>query len=252
MRTRTLVVTVSNFTYFFMLDIRVEAILLTDVFDMTFEINDRARGARKNLTLPSFSSWDTLKDKVAEVLNLHPGSLRLQYRFSNEKSNALPFYLVSLEDYHAMCDQLKPLVVPKILASGKPSKTPRKLVMVQLFDKEGLPASAEKGIKASNLRFDIGNLFILLMQKSSKAPGNVEVSATKQDELFEKKKEVIQQLTDRWSCEIHSLPDKPSLWWKPVDPGECYPITQSNINFWASCIVSSFILLSFLNITKIS
>jgi hypothetical protein len=153
---------VSNFTDYFLSTLDIEAIVLTDVFDMTFEINDRVRGARKNITLPSYSSWDTLKDKVAQVLNLHPGSLKLQYRFSNEKSNALPFDLVSIEDYHTMCDQLKPLVVPKILASGKLSKMPRKLVMVQLFDKEGLPAGAEKGIKASNLCFVSGNLSIFI------------------------------------------------------------------------------------------
>ena len=125
--------------------------MLTDVFDMTFEVNDKARGARKNITLPSFTSWDTLKDKVAQVLNRHPGLLQLQYRFSNEKSNSLPFDLLSLEDYHGMCDQLRPLVVPKILASGKPSKSARKLVMVQLFDKgmEGVPAGGEKGVKVS-------------------------------------------------------------------------------------------------------
>jgi hypothetical protein len=132
----------------------------SDVFDMTFEINDKARGARKNVTLPSYTSWDSLKDKVAQVLNLHPGSLRLQYRFSNEKGNVLPFDLVSLEDYHDMCDQLKVLVGPKILASGKPSKTPRKLVMVQVFDKsmEGILASGEKGIKVSDICFDSENL----------------------------------------------------------------------------------------------
>lgn len=132
--------------------------VLTDVFEMTFEINDKARGARKNITLSSFTSWDNLKDKVAQVLNLHPGSLKLQYRFSNEKSNSLPFDLVSLDDYNEMRDQLKPFVVPKILASGKPSKSARKLVTVQLFDKgtEGVPASGEKGVKVSRdyCRFD--------------------------------------------------------------------------------------------------
>ena len=129
---------------------------------MTFEINDKARGARKNITLPSYTSLDTLKDKVAQVLNLHPGSLQLQYRFSNEKSNVLPFDLVSIEDYHDMCDRLRCLVGPKILASGKPSKTPRKLVTVQLFNKsmEGILASGEKSIKVSNMCFDSGNLSI--------------------------------------------------------------------------------------------
>ena len=62
-----------------------------------------------------------------------------------------------------MCDQLKPLIVLKILASEKPSKTPRQLVTVQLFDKEGLPASAKKGIKVSNFKScDSGNLFIFI------------------------------------------------------------------------------------------
>jgi hypothetical protein len=112
------------------------------------------RGTRKNLTLPSFTAWVTLKDKVAQILNVHPQTLQLQYRFSNEKSNSLPFELVSLDDYHGMRDQLKPLIVPKILASGKPSKTARKLVMVQLFDKgmEGVvPASGDKGVKVSTV-----------------------------------------------------------------------------------------------------
>ena len=134
-----------------MLDI--EKLVLTEVFDMTFEINDKARGARKNITLPSFTSWDTLKDKVAQVFNLHPGSLQLQYRFSNEKSSSLPFDLISLNDYNEMRDRLKLCVAPKILASGKPSKSARKLVTVQLFDKgmEGIPAGGEKNVKVSTV-----------------------------------------------------------------------------------------------------
>ena len=58
---------------------------------MTFEINDKARGARKNLTLSSLASWDNLQDRVAQVLNVHQGSLQLQYRFSNEKKQFSSF-----------------------------------------------------------------------------------------------------------------------------------------------------------------
>ena len=132
------------------LTLDIEAKVLTAVFEMTFEINDKARGARKIISLPSYSSWDTLKDKVAQVLNVHTGSLKLQYLLSNERSNSLPFDLISLEDYHDMCDKLKPFVIPKILASGKPSKSARKLVTVQVFhkDMEGVPASG-KGAKVS-------------------------------------------------------------------------------------------------------
>lgn len=102
---------------------------------MTFEINDRARGARKNLTLSSLTSWDDLQDRVAQVLNVHQGSLQLQYRFSNEKNNSLPFDLRSHDDYDEMRDQLRPHILPRILANGKRSKSIRKLVVVQLFNR---------------------------------------------------------------------------------------------------------------------
>jgi hypothetical protein len=119
----------------------------SDVFEMTLEINDRARQARKIIALPSITPWDALKDRIAQVFNLHPGSMQLQYRFSNEKPNSLPFDLVSLDDYKEMRDHLRPFVVPKILASGKVSKSVRKVVMVHIFAKgtENLPASGEKG-----------------------------------------------------------------------------------------------------------
>jgi hypothetical protein len=64
---------------------------------------------------------------------------------------------------------------------------------------------------------------------------------TKSDECFEKMKVIIADLTEQWSCEIHSLPNKLSLCWTPKDqPGTCYLITQLNMNFWASRIVSLF------------
>jgi hypothetical protein len=73
---------------------------------MTFEVNDKARGARKKLTLSSLASWADLQDRVAQALNVHQGSLQLRYRFSNEKTNSLPFNLCSYDDYDEMCDQL--------------------------------------------------------------------------------------------------------------------------------------------------
>ena len=123
---------------------------LTEAFDMTFEINDKAKGTRKNLILPSLSTWDDLQDKVSQVLNIHPGSLQLQYRFSNENKNSLPFDLCSLDDYVEMCNQLRPHIVPRILSNGKPSKSARKLVVVQLFNRGMEGVSREKGVKVSS------------------------------------------------------------------------------------------------------
>lgn len=118
---------------------------MTEVYDMTFEINDKARGARKNLTLSSSTSWAKLQDRVAQALNIHPESLQLQYRFSNEKNNSLPFDLSSHDDYNEMRNQLRTFILPRILANGKPSKSVRKLVTVQLFNKGMEGVSVEKG-----------------------------------------------------------------------------------------------------------
>lgn len=117
---------------------------------MSFEINDKSRGVRKNLILSSSKSWDNLQDRVAQILNVHPGSLQLQYRSSNEKNNLLPFNLRSQDDYEEMCDQLRPFVLPKILANGKLSKSIRKPVTVQLFNRGIDETSGEKGVKVCN------------------------------------------------------------------------------------------------------
>ena len=129
--------------------------ILTDeeAFEMTYEIHDKARGARKGLTLPSTTSWDELQDKASQILNIHPASLQLQYCFSNEKNNSLPFNLDSHDDYVGMCGQLRPFVVPRILSNGKPSKSVRKLVVVQLFNKSMEQVSDDKVVKVSAFKF---------------------------------------------------------------------------------------------------
>ena len=72
------------------------------------------------------------------------------------------------------------------------------------------------------------------MQKSVKSPANIDAPVNKQGEPFKKKKVIIEQLTEHWSCEIHSLPDKPALCWTPIvqrPHSNCYPIT-SNVTAW--------------------
>jgi hypothetical protein len=108
---------------------------IIEPFEMTFEIDDMAKGIRQTLTVPSTTLWYDLQNQVARVINVFPDSMNLQYRFSNEKKTALPFNLDSHESYVAMCDKLEPLVVPEILKNGQRSTRKRKLVTIQLFDK---------------------------------------------------------------------------------------------------------------------
>ena len=153
-----------------------------------------------------------------------------------KKNNSLPFDLSSHDDYSEMRNQLRTFILPRILANGKPSKSVRKLVTVQLFDKGMEGVSVEKGADKVSRYYMIYSRFAkltYLTQKSTKLPGDVDKSKTKlvEDKFFEKKKRVIEQLMEHWSCETHSLPDKAALCWTPEPHGPCYPITQSNINF---------------------
>jgi len=95
------------------------------------------------------TSWVDLQNKVVQIFDIYPGSLQLQYHFSNKKQNLLPFNLNSHNAYVEMHDQLRSFIVPKILVNGKPLKTVRKLVMVQLFNKgaKGDGVSGGKGAK---------------------------------------------------------------------------------------------------------
>lgn len=126
-------------------------------FDMTFEINDIAKGIRTNLTLPSTTLWYNARQQIAKALNMFPDSLHLQYRFSNEQKGSLPFNLDTVESYEEMREKLEPFVVPELTKQGKPRK--KKLVTVQIFDKnseaEGGPGGKNAKVRAS----DIWNIF---------------------------------------------------------------------------------------------
>ena len=112
---------------------------------MTFEINNVAKGICTSVTLSSATYWQDLHHKIVQVLNIFPDSLHLQYHFSNEQNGSLPFNLDSAESYKEMHDKLKPLIIPEILQNRQQSRQKRKLVTVQLFDKE--PADGGSGGK---------------------------------------------------------------------------------------------------------
>ena len=52
---------------------------ISESFNITFEVNDIVNGICTNLILSSMTSWNDFHHKVAEVLNIFPGSLCLQY-----------------------------------------------------------------------------------------------------------------------------------------------------------------------------
>ena len=114
----------------------------TEPFDVLYEINDKAKGTWSDLTITSSTFWVEVKHKVAEKFNVYPASLQLQYRFSNEKANSLPFELNTEQAYVEMQDKYERLM---FTGSGKLRKLRAKPIIVQLFDKEAEGISGSKG-----------------------------------------------------------------------------------------------------------
>ena len=109
---------------------------MAEPFQMTFEIEDKAKGSQKELIVPSTIVWLDFKQQVAETLNVFPSNLQLQYRLSNTGNKSLPFDLNSHVTFGSMCNKLRPFVVPPTLKSGKKSTRPMKLVTIKLFNKD--------------------------------------------------------------------------------------------------------------------
>ena len=62
-----------------------------------------------------------------------------------------------------------------------------------------------------------------------------------EEESFDRRKVAREKIIKEWHCTEHSLPDKPVACWQDKNClGLCFTLSMSNINFWASHIVSWF------------
>jgi hypothetical protein len=161
--------------------------------------------------LGRFSPYRLLPPGMIYKTESHKSSMSTRDRYNSNTGSQMKkttrFH--THDEYTVMRDQLRPLIVPKVLSNGKLSKSVRKPVSIQLFNK-GTQAGGvfiEKGIKVSTVT-TVAELiiYILLIQKSSKPPGNVDASQQKVDEHLEKKIAIIKQLTKYWRCEVGFQP----------------------------------------------
>jgi len=74
----------------------------------------------------------------------------------------------------------------------------------------------------------------------------VEKVKTEADKFHEKRKVAQVAITQAFACVTHSLPDKPAVCWKEPIQGLYYPVTENNLNLWATMHVrnSWFILIN--------
>ena len=120
------------------------ALTVAQPFKIECKVFDIERGTRFSLTLLSSDTWPAVVDKAAEKFLKHPSALYLQYRFSNEKRATLPFDLDSKQAFHDLQDKYEQLqILPSITASKR--KTMRKMILIQLYNKNATGESTLKG-----------------------------------------------------------------------------------------------------------
>jgi hypothetical protein len=72
--------------------------------------------------------------------------------------------------------------------------------------------------------------------------GDTDKRKAEGQEFHEKKVATRKAITNEFSCDIHSLPDKAALCWKDPVQRMCYPISETNLNYWVTLHVSACIV----------
>jgi hypothetical protein len=171
------------------------------------------------------------------MFNIYPTSLHAQYRFSTKNKESLPLDLTSQTHLNTMLALLQPLVVPPLLASGVCSACKMKTVLVQIFNKNDKSLVVQDGKVCTD--FIIHSMQFTVLQKvggAGKGPVviNQDRPKTDTDVFHEHKVQARIDIIGIFQCNVHSLPDKPVTCFKDPQTGLCYPITEQNLNLWAT------------------
>ena len=135
-------------------------------FEFTMELCDNLRGRRTIEVVSSGVLWYDLKEKLAQSFNVHPSAIQLRYRLSTDHPKSLPFELTSMHHLLNLIKLLRPLIVPPILASGRPSTRKMKPVTVQVF-MEGDDAKVVTSDGKVNSRSCKSNLILIIQYRKA-------------------------------------------------------------------------------------
>ncbi|KAI9508611.1 hypothetical protein F5148DRAFT_1148903 [Russula earlei] len=195
-----------------------------EMFLFTVEVINIAKGNCTIEIIMSTIPWFTLQQKLAQHLNVYPSALHAQYRLSTDPKGSLPLDLTTLEHFDTMIALLQPLVVPPCLQNGKRSTRKMKEVKVVVTNRDDeLPSTDSRHQIKKSTKFG-----------SVPSDSNVDRQRSKGKLFHENKVEAQKTILNAFSCDIHSLPDKPTLCWKDLVQHLCYPITESHLNLWAT------------------
>ncbi|KIK10991.1 hypothetical protein PISMIDRAFT_77775, partial [Pisolithus microcarpus 441] len=178
-------------------------------------------GGNSPFKISSTVTLDELRITVSEKLHHFPGLISLRYRLDSDKAKFGATSIQSEEELDLFKTQMRSLIVPQRLASGKLSTRPLKAVLV--FFEDVSTADAKNSSTAGN-----GNKAAARSsQKPSSSPSGTLEGTSRHQKL-------VEDLQKRWRCDKHSKgPDNPVFCYSPSGASVCYPLTHSNISYWA-------------------
>ena len=216
---------------------------LTVPFEITFEISNEKQRVRSIRTVSSNISWPELQDVLAQMFNVHQSMLHAQYRLSTDTKGSLPFDLSNSDALQVLVDMVRRVITPPCLANGKPSKRLRKAPTIQVTNKsdQQMPLSMDKVRLYTQSDGADRNADVCLQASGLKLRTNnfEPPKKTAAEEQHERRKQIRQDIINENQCKVHSLPDKPVVCWSPVMDGDCYPVMETNLNYWAMLVVST-------------
>jgi hypothetical protein len=213
------------------------------------EVLSVSKQSRDIDVISSAISLYALHQKIASSLNIFPDSLQAQYRFSTDPKGTLPCDLVTHAHFSTLLKLLRERSVPAKLRSGLPSAKRMKAFTLQVFNKGDSPYSAENKVsKIAQCASAQQSITFFQTTKSKSNTVTKEQVKTQAETMHEQRIVARQAIAEHFTCEMHSLPNKPVLCFKNPTTGLCHPITENNLSLWAALHVrthSLYILFSY-------
>jgi len=136
--------------------------LLMFFISLAFDIQCAVRrpdGANAPFVILSTATLDEIRSSVAEKLNRYHGRISLQYRLDSDKAQTGATLIHTDDELALFKTRMRTLIVPPLLANGKPSNRALKSVRV-LFEDTGaiedrsVEPSIGKGVSRRLLLFE--------------------------------------------------------------------------------------------------
>ncbi|KIJ12964.1 hypothetical protein PAXINDRAFT_14178 [Paxillus involutus ATCC 200175] len=193
----------------------------TCMFDIECAVRQQD-GTNSPFRISSTISFNDLCNLIAEKLERFPGHVRLHYRLDSDKAKAGAISIQTEVEFKLFKDRMQDLLVPPVLANGKKSSHVMKKVQVFFED-----ASIDQ--QSSNPVGNNGGT----ATRTGGGKQNSSLANTKTDTRL---KDLIEDLQQRWKCATHTK-GTDAYCYKPSGGGVCFPISHSNLRFWALEIV---------------